>query len=139
MNTEQVTDIILATEVKAEDRLAMLPHYFGAFMMTVEQTVYHCLSELSEDYTGGEWKFFVLDNGGFYMAPSGGGNYKISVEGNYFNGLLSADAAGIVACLFAYSRVSFSPKASHIGQQYHLLREYALDHEEASQILAAID
>ena len=140
MNTEQVCDVIVtASEIKDEDRLYVLPHYFGAFMMTVEASIFNCMGEISSDYKGGIWKFNVLSNGGFYMSPEFDGNMKISVEGNYFEGLLSPDAAGIVACLFTYSRMSFTPEASHIGQQFHLLREFALDHKEAAQIFSAID
>lgn len=139
MKTNLVEAPITANEVKEQDRLTMLPRYFGAFMITVEQMVYNCLSDISPDYHGGLWKFYVLDNQGFYMAPEIEGKLRISVAGNYFEGELSPDAAGIVACLFAYSRVSFVPTASHIGQQYRLLYEYALEHPEVESILAAID
>lgn len=139
MSTEQVCDVVSATEIKGKERLNVLPHYFGVFMMSVEQSIFNCMREISPDYSGGMWRFYKLSNGGFYMSPEFDGNMKISVLGNYFEGLLSPDAAGIVACLFAYSRMSFTPETSHIGQQFHLLREYALDHKESDQIFAAID
>jgi hypothetical protein len=55
---------------------------------------------------------------------------------------LSADALGITACLYAYSHLSFNRRdglAELCAEQFHLLREYALDHPEAGGIMAAID
>jgi hypothetical protein len=54
---------------------------------------------------------------------------------------MSADAFGITVCLFAYSNLSFGSGqfAETCGDQYHLLREYMMDHAEAGAILAATD
>ncbi|MCB1841848.1 MAG: antirestriction protein [Halioglobus sp.] len=62
---------------------------------------------MAEAYTGGYWHFYVLSNGGFYMAPEGDSVFKVSCD-NYFTGKLSADALGITACLYTYSHISFS-------------------------------
>ena len=61
---------------------------------------------------------------------------------NGFEGTLSADAIGITACLYAYSHLSFTDSpdfAEKCAQQYHLLREFMLEHPEAKAILKAID
>jgi hypothetical protein len=55
---------------------------------------------------------------------------------------MSADALRITACLYAYSHLSFVHKSQFIdtcAQQYHWLREYALDHDEAGDIFRAVD
>jgi hypothetical protein len=52
---------------------------------------------------------------------------------------MSADAAGITACLFALSHLSFQIQHESIASHFHTLRDFALDHAEASAILAAID
>lgn len=46
-----------------------------------------------------------------------------------------------MACLYAYSHLSFSDDgfAQICAQHYHLLREYMLKHAEAGAILGAID
>lgn len=49
---------------------------------------------------------------------------------------------GITACLYAYSQLSFTAGpdfAELCADQFHLLREYALDHPEAEAILGVID
>jgi hypothetical protein len=59
---------------------------------------------------------------------------------NGYEGSLSPQAFGIVACLYAYSHLSFTPKLADVcGEQFHRLREVAMDHTEARGILAAID
>ena len=40
------------------------------FPLRVEPTVFHMAGMLSEQYQGGNWEFYALSNGGFYMAPS---------------------------------------------------------------------
>jgi hypothetical protein len=41
--------------------------------------------------------YYELSNGGFYMAPCLDKKLTMFVEGNGYEGILSADAAGIVA------------------------------------------
>ena len=68
-------------------------------------------------------------------------SYQVSCDNGYV-GKLSADALGITACLYAYSHLSFSSNpafAEICANHYHWLREYMLQHPEASKILGAID
>jgi hypothetical protein len=49
---------------------------------------------------------------------------------------------GITVCLYAYSNLSFSTESQFThtcAQQYHWLREYALDHDEAGDTFRAVD
>ena len=134
-----IVDVSISAErVVDSQRLEALPRHFGRFMLIVERAVYSTLEHLSSDYHGGYWHFYELSNGGFYMAPDGG-PLRIEVQGNDFGGVLSADAAGIVACLFAYSRLSFKYQSDVLAEHYHQLREFALDHADASLIMSAID
>jgi hypothetical protein len=110
------------------------------FPIHLEPLIYATADSLSPDYQGGYWDFYSLSNNSFYMVPAGNTILHVCCE-NGFDGELSADAFGIIACLYAYSRFSFSGMliADACAQQYHWLREYALDHAEAEGILGAID
>lgn len=127
----------------AEDqRLSHTAKLFGAhFPMVIEPIIYHITDRMAEDYQGGYWHFYTLDNGGFYMAPDDEQVFAISCD-NYFTGELSADALGITACLYAYSHCSFS-KDKVFGRLcadfYHRLRSFMFDHPEVASILRAID
>ena len=68
------------------------------------------------------------------------GKFQV-ISPNGWEGFMSADAFGITVCLFAYSNLSFGSGqfAETCAEQYHLLREYMMDHAEAGAILAATD
>ena len=98
---------------------------------------------MSEDYSGSYWHFYTLTNGGFYLAPTSDKLMHISVEGNRFDGEMSADAAGIVATLFALGQLAGEVQGTDSGDvlidRYYFLRDFALDHAEARLIFKAID
>jgi hypothetical protein len=129
---------IQAHQVPDEARVETLPRHFGRHMLAVESAVYGFMRRLAQDYSGGYWHFYELSNGGFYMAPE----YEplvLRVEGNGYTGRMSAEAAGITACLFAFSHLSFRVADEVISNHYYQLRDFALEHPEAGAILAAID
>jgi hypothetical protein len=127
--------------VPEHQRSCHVAKLFGhSFPMRLEPFVFRITELLSPDYRGGYWAFFALCNGGFYMAPQDDTMFNVRCE-NGFEGKLSADALGVTACLYAYSNLSFGDGefAQTCAQQYHLLRDYALDHSEAGAILGATD
>jgi hypothetical protein len=130
---------IEAREIPNDERLQALPRHFGRHMLTVEYAVYAFMRKFAVQYTGGYWNYLELSNGGFYMRPMQETPFNVCVENNGFEGPLSADAAGITACLFALSHLSFQIQHECIASHFHQLREFALEHHEASVILAAID
>lgn len=142
MNTPNLDEAlkITARELNDTERLQMLPKHFGHLMLTVESAIFNFMAQLSSDYQGGFWSYYELSNGGMYMAPASGQNtYRISVDGNGYEGTMSADAAGITACLFTLSHLSFAVHDERIAEHFYRLREFAFDHREASAIIAATD
>ena len=138
MNTSTPVVPVEAWPVPEAARIGTLPRHFGIHMLTVEGRIYDFLSDFCPSYGGGVWRFYELSNGGFYMSPPED-CYELTVAGNGFRGLLSADAAGITVCLFAFSHLSFEFTTDVFARPYHLLRDYAKDHPEAGLIFAAID
>lgn len=134
----------VANLVDESDRLSFLPTFFGKHLMIRgEALVFGWLDRLSDDYNGGYWHFYTLTNGGFYLALSSNKPMRISVEGNGFDGEMSADAAGIVATLFALGQLAGEVQGTNIDDvlidRYYFLRDFALDHAEARLIFKAID
>lgn len=114
---------------------------FGVRWIQVESFAFDTAGSLSNDYNGGLWDYYRLNHGGFYMAPTDPATFKMECDNGYA-GLLTADAFGITACLYAYSLCSFSPDAQFsetCATHYHLLRDFAVEHAEAAGIFAAID
>jgi hypothetical protein len=133
---------IITRQLVAEDqRTQVTAELFGVyFPLQLEPFIFSMASRLSDDYGGGYWLFYMLDNGGFYMAPDLDGRFQV-VSPNGWEGFMSANAFGITVCLFAYSNLSFG--SGHFAETcaglYHALREYMMDHAEARAILAATD
>ena len=133
---------IVATLVLEEERLTFLPRHFGRHMLIVENSLYSQFAKLCPTYTGGYWHFYELSNGGCYLAPSRE-QYLLVQSGNFFEATVSGDAAGIIVSLFTFSHLSFmledDPLGPRIADFFHLLRDFAADHPEASLITRAID
>ena len=134
-------EITSATLVPEHLRTIITTDLFGVyFPLQLEPAIYSFASQLSDDYAGGYWNFFTLSNGGFYMAPDSAGRFQVcSPNGNEC--ILSAEALGIAACLFAYSHLSFGQGdfAQTCAEHFHRLREFAIDHEESVSIFRITD
>lgn len=133
-------DHITAVAVPERERMDFLPSLFATQCVAVEHAIYRMMDRLSVDYKGGDWEFYRLSNGGFYMAPRVDAPFRIFVEGNGFDDEMGADAAGIVATLMTLSHLSFDPRAhDNIAECFHALRSFMDGHPEASSIYSAID
>lgn len=134
--------MITSQLIANSNRVQHTADLFGVyFPMCLEPFIYAMTDSIAPDYRGGFWNFYALNNGGFYMAPDADHSFAVCCENGY-EGRLSADGLGITVCLYAYSQLSFTgiPSfADRCAEQYHLLREYMLDHPEAAGILRAID
>lgn len=128
---------ITAVLVPEALRLGVLPRFFGRSMTLAECRVYDWMAALCSTYRGGYWHYYELSNGGFYMAPECSERMRLAVQGNGFDGAMSADAAGVVACLFAFCQLA--GKEDRFIDLYHQLRDFVGDHPESRSIFRAID
>ena len=142
MTQETETRTVTRAPVPELERSDFVDALFGLnFPLQLEPYVFAVASELSSEYRGGYWYFYSLDNGGFYLAPNDDDPVRVCCPNGY-EGMLSADALGITACMYAYSRLSFVADegiARVYARHYHLLREYAMGHSEVAEILRATD
>ncbi len=132
---------ITCNVVPEAQRMAIVDKLFGIqYVLVLEPAVFRFAETLARKYKGAYWTFHTLGNGGFYMAPRSNTVFAVSCENGY-EGKLSADALGIVSCLYAYSHLSFGDDefAETCADQYHLLREFALCHVEAGAIMQVTD
>lgn len=146
MIAQPTETLITATAVPQNRRMQFLPRLFGALFLAGENHVYSTALKLSKNYSGGSWAFKELSTGGGYMVPECAETLSVSVSGNWFEGELSADAAGIVFTLFtlnaliwhAHGKRAYGLSDTLITQQERL-KLYAGQHAEAHLIFAAID
>ncbi|WP_443006369.1 MULTISPECIES: antirestriction protein [unclassified Serratia (in: enterobacteria)] len=132
-----------ATVVPENQRPCFWHQYFGSIpqWMSLEPHVFGWMDRLCADYQGGSWDFYTLGNGGAFIAPEADGDKKWSLF-NTMNGNgaeMGAEAAGITACLMAYSHHACRTESEAMTDHFYRLREYALHHPENSAIFALID
>lgn len=134
---------ITASMVPDELRIGFWPQHFGSIpqWITLEPRIFAWMDRLCADYHGGIWRFSTLSNGGAFMAPESDHDEKWTLF-NSMNGNgaeLTSEAAGMVACLMAYSHHACRTECDAMTEHYYLLRDYALIHPECSAIMHLID
>ena len=120
------TDTLCATPVKDEQRLRFWPQHFGRIpqWITLEPRIFAwmdrlCAAFMAPEESEGPWSLFNILNG---------------------NGAdMSAEAAGIAACLMAYSHHACRTECDAMTEHYYRLRDYALNHPERNAIMYIID
>jgi hypothetical protein len=134
---------IAASVVPDELRIDFWPQHFGSIpqWITLEPRIFAWMDRLCTDYHGGIWNFSTLSNGGAFMAPESESDEKWTLFNNMNgNGAeLTSEAAGIVACLMAYSHHACRTECDAMTEHYYRLRDYALNHPECSAIMHLID
>lgn len=130
-----------ATLVSGEARLAFLPNLFGRSLLIIaEKAVYGFMEKLSPlDYGGGFWDFYEHDGYPLFLAPKSKSHFRITGDITGFQGDVSAEAAGIIATMFAFSHLSFQFQSERLSEGYGRLYVYSADHPEAAEIFQAID
>ncbi|MNL28132.1 Antirestriction protein KlcA [compost metagenome] len=133
------TTLSAARLVPDGERMNFLPKAFGSrLMLRGEISVYNWLDRLSQEYSGGFWHYYEIPNG-FYMAPADYDKLRIVWPMNCFERDMSADAAGIVATLYALCELCSQYRSDDLAEKYHALRDFAGEDAEANAIFAAID
>jgi hypothetical protein len=135
--------LITATVVPCHQRSRFWSQHFGCVpqWLILEAHVFGWMDRLCADYHGGSWDFYTLDNGGAFMAPEADGDKKWTLF-NRMNGNgadMQAEAAGITACLMAYSHHACRTESEAMTEHFYRLREYALHHPDSRAIFALID
>ncbi len=141
---EESEPVITATVCAIGERLEFLPKFFGRGYVLAESTLYRVMRWLCNEYDGGYWDYFTLDNGGFFMAPSDAGKtWAVGVDSNGWRGEMGSEAVGIVATLFTIGalaqKMAHTPKGASLADGYYALRDYAAQHAESRAIFGAID
>ncbi|OBZ97479.1 antirestriction protein (plasmid) [Pararhizobium polonicum] len=130
-----------ASVVPDERGLEFLPTLFGRSLLLIgENTVYSLMERLSPlDYGGGFWDFYEHEGKPLFLAPRSKSRFRITGEITGFQGEVSAEAAGIIATLFAFSHLSFQHQSERLSEGYGRLYAYSAEHPEAAEIFQAID
>lgn len=104
----------------------------------LEREIMHTMRMICDDYQGGPWEFYELSHcKAVYIAPGKDDQLNIKVAGTYYEGTMTADAAGITATLIALKKMANTTHHPRFTDQYLALRLFACGHPEQSKILFA--
>ena len=136
-----MTDETISAEAVLDEkqRMEFLPKYAGKNYLRFETCVYALMDRASRQCQGGFWTFFELSNGGFYMCPDQSQEFLMTWEGNYFEGKMSADSAGVAVTLMALGHFSCTLEGEDFAEHFHRLRDFALQCAESALIFGFID
>lgn len=110
----------------------------GTLNATLENVVLATMWTIGVDFELGEWNYFELSNGGFYMAPNTEKTVDLACA-NGFEHEVCANTAGIIVTAMAYSRLALLPNGERFNQAYQHLSDFIFQHREAGIIRAALD
>lgn len=129
-------DIPRALIVPDEARQNFLPTLFGrSHLIVAENAVYAWMERLSPlDYRGGSWDFFEHQGKPLFLAPRSRTRFRITGYVTCFQGEVSAEAAGIIATMFAFAHLSFKFETIRLVEGYERLYAYSAAHPEASDL-----
>lgn len=122
---------ITASVVSDELRIGFWSKRFGFIpqWITLEPQIFGWMDRLCADYSGGA-----------FMAPEPDGEkWTLFNPMNGNDAEMSGEAAGIAACLMAYSHHACRTECDAMTEHYYRLRDYALNHPECSAIMHLID
>ncbi|ENF6041068.1 antirestriction protein [Citrobacter amalonaticus] len=137
--------LITATLLPDAQRLHFWPLHFSSIpqWILLEPHIFGWMDRLCENYSGGIWNFYTLSNGGVFMAPEPDGD--TGDKWTLFNAMngnraeMSAEAAGIVTCLMAFSHHACRIECDAMNEHYYRLRDFTLNHPECRAIMHLID
>ncbi|UAN51617.1 MULTISPECIES: antirestriction protein [unclassified Serratia (in: enterobacteria)] len=135
------TNALIATVVPGNQRSRFWPQHFGNIpqWLVLEPRVFGWLDRFCADYHGGLWDFYTISNGGAFLVPDTDKEYVLFNALNGNGATVGQEAAGITACLMAYSHHACRTESEAMTDHFYRLREYALHHPESRAIFALID
>ncbi|MGP5477600.1 antirestriction protein [Pseudomonas helleri] len=140
---DQVDEKVTVSAVAIDERQNFYHTYFGKYYNAGESLLYRHAGIYVKGYKGGNWNFYTLSNGGFFVAIDTKEQLHFVNADNYCSEHMSAEAVGITLTLFVLGRLLSAripeSESERFTNLYHKLRDFALEHTEAQSILTAID
>lgn len=135
----QTTQQVRAYPVPELARQGFLAASFGiAHAAKVRTLLSQWMTSLSERGEHPQWRFFLLSNGGFYVAPIQMTPLSSLYRGQTFDGRISSDAAGIIATLLTLIQLSKESHGHELVVALDRLLEFAHHHDDWDSIQHAI-
>jgi hypothetical protein len=130
----------ITRQLVLQDQQSIVISQLFGLSFDLESIVRGFVLSMAEDYRPGPLLLHKLSNNGCYFMPNTDQTYAVICENGWRHGAMTADAVGIVATLIGLNYQSFTinlDQADSYESMRLKLRDYALEHDDATSILAA--
>lgn len=138
LNPQPAIEKITATLLYSDEQVNFSSLLFGSSLMDLgESFVYRKHEHLTGYHDSGDWHFYKLSNGGFYLAPKTDEHLNITFFDDDFVDVMTSDATGVVATMFVLDHLFDAFGDMHLFTMNGKLKDFALGHPEYLKIRCA--
>ena len=130
---------VTARAMPRESRTRLLAALFGQHFITVENLVYLNMVRVCPHYQGGEWNFYLLSNGGFYMAPLAVPDWFVVYASKEYQGALSSNAVGMLVSAMTLNQLTSWRDGELMMQMQFRLRDFIKQQPGATVLCELLD
>ncbi|CDH04878.1 hypothetical protein XBO1_1510007 [Xenorhabdus bovienii str. oregonense] len=135
-NTPPVTDIVPASEHSPFAEI--FPQTSSLELMLLEHTFIKAAAVLCGDDRCDRWQYRKVSDNIAYVVPTRSDSSVVNVNTTDFKGEVSTDAFGLMVTLSVLGYLAALMKLDGYAERFCDLREYALQHPQASCIRVAL-
>lgn len=134
-----------AIPVSDEQRMSFLPMLFGRDLLRAEASIFSYAQRYCPAYSGGLWNFYMLPDGGGFMAPDLETLVFRNAD-NWFEQEVTGEVAGIILTALVLNHRSWhhshhdnEEMCAHFCLRYEQLMAFADSHPDSAAIWRALD
>ena len=130
---------VTATLMPQNARMGLMHELFNKHFITVENLIYTNMVRVCPHYQRGEWAFYLLSNGGFYMAPLAAPSWFVVYAAKEYQGSMFVAPAGMLITAMALNQLSFWRDGELMAEMYYRLRDYINQQPDAELLCNLLD
>lgn len=130
---------VMATLMAQKSRMRLMHELFNEHFITVENLIYLNMVRVCPHYEGGEWAFYLLSNGGFYMAPLAAPSWFVVHAAKEYQGSLLSNPTGMLVTSMALSQLTCWRDGEYMTEMAFRLRDFIRLQPEADRLCDLLD
>ena len=120
-------------------RMRLMHELFQKQFIMVENLIYMNMVRVCPHYEGGEWAFYSLSNGGFYMAPLAVPDWFVVYAPKEYQGALSSNAVGMLVTAMTLNQLTSWRDGELMMQMQFRLRDFIKQQPGAAVLCELLD
>jgi len=120
-------------------RMRLMHELFHKHFITVENLIYMNMVRVCPHYECGEWAFYSLSNGGFYMAPLAAPSWFVVYAAKEYQGSFLANPTGMLVTSMALSQLTCWRDGEYMTEMAFRLRDFIKLQPDAERLCELLD